>query len=151
MAVVMDGERQELQDLFWQDELTEAMWWLSAERHVDQIDVSALEQVLWVGATVDEDRVAQPVAHGLVRTATAGTYVLTERGRSRGAALLRADARESVAPEACCGSGPKAQRRALRPALRKATAAAAVGRTRVSGSSRQGRSAAAAASSLGRT
>lgn len=108
MAPVTEPRTDELLDLFWRDELTEAMWWLTSERHTPQVDMQSLEQVLWNGAAVDRRWVQQLVDAGLARPASPATYVLTDRGQARGAALLRAEARESVTPEAVCGSDSSA-------------------------------------------
>lgn len=104
MAPVTETRTDELLDLFWRDELTEAMWWLTSERQAPHVDLHSLEQVLWSGAAVEGRWLQGLVDAGLARPASPASYVLTALGRARGAALLRAEARESVRPEAVCGS-----------------------------------------------
>lgn len=105
MTVAVQPNTDELEELFWQDELTEAMWWLASERHASRVDVASLERVLWSGASVGQHRLRRLVEAGLAEPAAAATYVLTERGQARGAALLGREAQESVVPETVCGAG----------------------------------------------
>lgn len=104
MTQVAEPETDVLGDLFWQDELTEAMWWLASERHMPHADIASLQGVLWSGAAVDAQRLRRLVEAGLVEPASPAAYVLTHRGRARGAALLGREARESISPEKVCGS-----------------------------------------------
>ena len=96
MTTVIQPDSEELQDLFWQDELTEAMSWLSEGRESEPIDAATLQRVLWPGATLDGERLQHMVDEGLVRQVSQSTFMLTERGRARGRMLLEADNRETL-------------------------------------------------------
>lgn len=103
--MVVEPQTDELRDLFWQDELTEAMSWLITERRAAQIDSSSLADVLWTGATVEPRHLEQLVDAGLARRSADGGYVLTEHGKARGSQLLMAEAREFLQPADCCSAG----------------------------------------------
>lgn len=96
MTTFAQPESDELQELFWQDELTEAMSWLSEGRESEPIDAATLQRVLWPGATLDTARLQHMVDEGLVRRVSPSTFTLTERGRARGRMLLEADGRETL-------------------------------------------------------
>lgn len=96
MTTFARPESDELQDLFWQDELTEAMSWLSEGRESEPIDAATLQRVLWPGATLDAARLQHMLDEGLVRRVSPSTFTLTERGRARGRMLLDADGRETL-------------------------------------------------------
>ena len=96
MSTFVQPDSDELQDLFWQDELTEAMSWLSDGRESEPIDAATLQRVLWPGATLDAARLQHMVDEGLVVQVSPSTFSLTERGRARGRMLLEADNRETL-------------------------------------------------------
>ena len=96
MTAFAQPDSDELQDLFWQDELTEAMSWLSEGSDPEPIDAATLQRVLWPGATLDAARLQHMVDEGLVRRVSRSTFTLTERGRARGRMLLEADSRETL-------------------------------------------------------
>ena len=104
MTTVVKPDSDELQDLFWQDELTEAMSWLSAGRESVPIDAATLQRVLWPGATLDDARLQNMVEEGLVERVSPSTFTLTERGRARGRMLLEADNRETLQPAVVCNT-----------------------------------------------
>ena len=114
MTTFAQPDSDELRDLFWQDELTEAMSWLSEGRDSEPIDAATLQRVLWPGATLDAARLQRMADEGLVRRVSPSTFTLTDRGRARGRMLLEADNRETLQVRdrcnaegcACCaGSG----------------------------------------------
>ena len=96
MTTFAQPESDELQELFWQDELTEAMSWLSEGRESEPIDAATLQRVLWPGATLDTAGLQHMVDEGLVHRVSPSTFTLTERGRARGRMLLEADGRETL-------------------------------------------------------
>ena len=96
MTTFVQPDSDELQDLFWQDELTEAMSWLSAGRESEPIDAATLQRVLWPGATLDAARLQHMVDEGLALRVSPSKFTLTERGRARGRMLLEADHRETL-------------------------------------------------------
>ena len=96
MTTSVQPDSDELQDLFWQDELTEAMSWLSEGHDSEPIDAAMLQRVLWPGARMDATRLQHMVDEGLVRRVSPSTFTLTERGRARGRLLLEADNRETL-------------------------------------------------------
>lgn len=104
MTTVVKPDSDALQDLFWQDELTEAMSWLSEGHESESIDAATLQRVLWPGAALDAARLQNMVDEGLVRRMSPTTFTLTERGRARGRMLLEADNRETLQPRGVCNT-----------------------------------------------
>ena len=104
MTALHHPETDSLQDLFWQDELTEAIWWLSEARPAEPVEAATLEQILWPGAGLVRGRLQHLVDKGLVRPVSTTMFALTERGRARGRALLEADKLDALRPRDCCSS-----------------------------------------------
>lgn len=104
MTTQLQPDSEALQELFWQDELTEAMSWLSEGRDGEPIDAATLQRVLWPGAPLDDARLQQMVDEGLVERVSPTTFMLTERGRTRGRMLLEADNLETLQPTAVCNT-----------------------------------------------
>ncbi|MBV8529095.1 MAG: hypothetical protein JOZ75_12335 [Candidatus Dormibacteraeota bacterium] len=104
MTLIVKPGSDALQDIFWQDELTEAMSWLSEGREGEPIDAATIQRVLWPGATLDDARLQQMVDDGLVERVSPATFTLTERGRTRGRMLLEADNLETLQPSGVCNT-----------------------------------------------
>lgn len=104
MTTVVKPGSDALQDLFWQDELTEAMSWLSKGHDSEPVDAATLQRVLWPGATLDAGRLQQMVDEGLVERVSPSAFTLTERGRARGRMLLEAEHLETLQPRGVCNT-----------------------------------------------
>ncbi len=89
MTTVVKPDSDALQDLFWQDELTEAMSWLSEGCESEPIDVATLQRVLWPGATLDAARLQKLVAEGLVTLERVQDAAAAQRLQHAGLQVLR--------------------------------------------------------------
>jgi hypothetical protein len=79
-----------LRELYWRDEIPEAMYWLQGEGLGPGIDLELLDRFLPIDAKVDCDSLDRLVECGLLRRG-AGGYELTEAGFGHGARLFEDD------------------------------------------------------------
>lgn len=95
-----------LRELYWRDEIPEAMYWLQGEGLGPAgIDPELLDRFLPIDAKVDIDSLERLVECGLLRR-SGGGYELTETGFGHGARLFEDDFSEfeqlaAVGPYAC--------------------------------------------------
>ena len=91
MQAVAELRSETLRELFWRDEIPEAIYWLEGEGHGPGVDTEALERVLPAEPAFSPRHLDSLVEAGLLRRSASGRYELTEAGWSHGARLFADD------------------------------------------------------------
>ena len=117
MQAVAELRSDALRELFWRDEIPEAIYWLEGEGHGPGVDTEVLQRVLPAEPAFGPQYLDRLVESGLLRRSATGRYELTGAGWSHGARLFADDFDEfgkSAALGACacgcCGEEPEPDR-----------------------------------------